>query len=58
MHEGKSMIGAARQVAVISLATVILAIAPLYGAMRRSIQEERLRRAKAKTQRRRRKSPS
>ena len=32
MHEGKSMIGAARQVAVISLATVILAIAPLYGA--------------------------
>jgi small-conductance mechanosensitive channel len=32
MHEGKNSIGAARQVAAVCIATVILAIAPLYGA--------------------------
>ena len=32
MHEGKTTIGAARQVAAICIAIVILAIAPLYGA--------------------------
>jgi hypothetical protein len=32
MHEGRPIIGAARQVAAVCIATVILAIAPLYGA--------------------------
>lgn len=32
MHEGKGMIGAARQVAAICLSTIILVMTPLYGA--------------------------